>query len=172
MAREDFMRDLTILVRRDTEAMLEEMKDHAIRVWNGDRSDVDTAYFTYPSATQLFDDLTPDRWELVELLQGMGETSLRALARELEQPVRLVAEDVRALLQLELLDRTESGKLYVPYETIRIVFGKGARRPHAELVARAGVLKGRMTVPDDFNTAHADEIRSMFEDGDVFPPSA
>jgi predicted transcriptional regulator len=124
MAREDFMKDLTIRVRRDTEAALDEMKQHAISVWNGDRSDTETAYFTYSSPMQLFEQLTPDRWELIERLQGMGEVSLRTLARAIEQPLRLVHEDALALIELHIVERTDSGRFRVPYETIRIEFAK------------------------------------------------
>ena len=118
------MKDLTIRVRRDTEAALDEMKQHAISVWNGDRSDTETAYFTYLSPMQLFEQLTPDRWELIERLQGMGEVSLRTLARAIEQPLRLVHEDALALIELHIVERTDSGRFRVPYETIRIEFAK------------------------------------------------
>ncbi len=34
---------------------------------------------------------------------------------------------------------------------------------------RIGFMKGMGKVPDDFNTMFAEEIRSMFEDGPLFP---
>jgi prevent-host-death family protein len=34
---------------------------------------------------------------------------------------------------------------------------------------RIGFLKEEFKVPDDFDTAFAEEIRSMFEDGPLFP---
>lgn len=34
---------------------------------------------------------------------------------------------------------------------------------------RIGFMKGQFEVPDDFNTMFAEEIRSMFEDGPLFP---
>ncbi len=34
---------------------------------------------------------------------------------------------------------------------------------------RIGFLKGKVSVPDDFDTMFAEEIRSMFEDGPLFP---
>jgi prevent-host-death family protein len=48
-----------------------------------------------------------------------------------------------------------------------------AGKPVARLVAlaperprrKSGTLAGRLKIPDDFDTMHAEEIRSMFEDG-------
>lgn len=34
---------------------------------------------------------------------------------------------------------------------------------------RIGFMKGMAMVPDDFDTMFAEEIRSMFEDGPIFP---
>ncbi len=34
---------------------------------------------------------------------------------------------------------------------------------------RIGFMEGQFEVPDDFNTMFAEEIRSMFEDGPLFP---
>jgi prevent-host-death family protein len=36
---------------------------------------------------------------------------------------------------------------------------------------RYGFLKGRFSVPDDFDTYMQDEIIAMFEDGPLFPPT-
>ena len=34
---------------------------------------------------------------------------------------------------------------------------------------RIGFMKGAFEIPDDFDTMYAEEIRSMFEDGPLFP---
>lgn len=34
---------------------------------------------------------------------------------------------------------------------------------------RIGFMEGQFTVPDDFDTMFAEEIRAMFEDGPLFP---
>jgi antitoxin (DNA-binding transcriptional repressor) of toxin-antitoxin stability system len=36
-------------------------------------------------------------------------------------------------------------------------------------IQRIGFMKGQFEVPDDFDTMFAEEIRSMFEDGPLFP---
>jgi prevent-host-death family protein len=38
-----------------------------------------------------------------------------------------------------------------------------------KLPQRIGFMKGMGSVPDDFDTLFAEEIRSMFEDGPLFP---
>jgi predicted transcriptional regulator len=75
---------------------------------------------TFSSAAQLFRTLSPKRWELIECLQRVGATSLRGLARELGRDVKRVHEDVHILIDLGLIERTESGQICVPFEKIRI----------------------------------------------------
>ena len=67
----------------------------------------------------------------------------------------------------QLLDAAAAGE--------EIVIAK-AGKPVARLVALEpparrplGLLEGQFTVPDDFDTMMAEEIRAMFEDGELFP---
>ena len=91
-----------------------------MKAWKTGKSAGDTLQFESPAA--LFRVLTPKRWELVERLQTLGPSSVRGLARELERDVKRVHEDVRTLMQVGLIARTEEGAFHVPYEVIHADF--------------------------------------------------
>ncbi len=67
-----------------------------------------------------FSRLTPNRWEMIRVLQGAGETGVRELARRLGRDVRRVHDDARILCELGLIERTEQGKLVCPYDEIHL----------------------------------------------------
>ena len=60
--------------------------------------------------------------ELLERLQSLGPSSLRGLARSLERDVKRVHEDVAALIQVGLIEKTEHGRIHVPFEVIEADF--------------------------------------------------
>ena len=78
--------------------------------------------FTFESPAALFRVLSPKRWELLERLQSLGPSSLRGLARSLERDVKRVHEDVAALIEVGLIEKTEQGQIHVPFEVIEADF--------------------------------------------------
>lgn len=64
--------------------------------------------------------LTPKRLELLRLAQGKEAIGLRELARLAQRDVHRVSEDVAALTQLSLLERTDLGGVRCPFEEIRV----------------------------------------------------
>lgn len=132
------MRKATIRIERDPEQALQEMGERFVKAWKTGKSAGDVLRFASPAA--LFRVLTPTRWELVERLQQVGPVSLRALARELERDVKRVHGDVQALLECGLIERTEEGKVHVPYDLIRADFDLRAagRRPRNAASAPPG----------------------------------
>ncbi len=66
-----------------------------------------------------------------------------------------------------LLEGVANGESFViaksgkPIAHVTPIFEKSPRR--------IGFMEGQFEVPDDFNTMFAEEIRSMFEDGPLFP---
>jgi predicted transcriptional regulator len=81
------------------------------RQYQGERWNFET-----PEA--LFCHLTVRRWALVHLLLGAGEVSVRELARRAGRDVRRVHEDVTALADLGLLERTDRGGVVCPFADI------------------------------------------------------
>lgn len=68
----------------------------------------------------LFARLTERRWALVQALLGAGELSVRELAGRLGRDVKGVHEDVAALSELGLIERTTGAGVICPFEDIHI----------------------------------------------------
>ena len=114
------MRVATIRVRSDTNQALREMREQFLTAWKTNEYQGEVFEFESPAA--LFRLLTPKRWELLEALQGAGPCGVRELARLLERGVRRVHDDITALLDAGLLEKTDDGKLIVPFSEIHADF--------------------------------------------------
>lgn len=79
-------------------------------------------HFGFESPAALFRTITPKRWELLAKLQQTGPLGIRGLARELDRDFRRVHDDVTALLQVGLIEKTDDGKVWVPFKEIRTNF--------------------------------------------------
>lgn len=79
-------------------------------------------HFGFESPAALFRAITPKRWELLGRLQQTGPLGIRALARELERDFRRVHDDVTALLEIRLIEKTEDGMVWLPFREIRTDF--------------------------------------------------
>ncbi|WP_020503865.1 HVO_A0114 family putative DNA-binding protein [Lamprocystis purpurea] len=78
----------------------------------------ETLHFDTPGA--FFSKLTERRWALLRLLQGTEEMSERELARRAARDVKRVHEDVAALADLGLVERTERGGIVCPFADIHV----------------------------------------------------
>jgi len=76
----------------------------------------------FETPAQLFKQLSDKRWELVRLAQGKGALPIRELARLAGRDVKRVHEDVVALADLGLLERTESGGVICPFDSVHVDF--------------------------------------------------
>ena len=114
------MRTLTIRIERDSRAALRRAGDAFRRAWKTRRYQGEVRSFESPAA--LFRVLTPARWGVIERLQALGPSSLRALARALERDVKSVHRDVRILIDECLVEKDAEGCLVVPFERIRAEF--------------------------------------------------
>jgi predicted transcriptional regulator len=114
------MKKVTIRMSRDVDSAIKGMSERVVKAWKTGKSAGDTLQFESPAA--LFRVLSPKRWELVERLQSLGPTSVRGLARALERDVKRVHDDVRTLMQVGLIARTEEGAFHVPYDVIHADF--------------------------------------------------
>jgi len=75
----------------------------------------------FESAAAFFGKLSEKRWNLVCAMQGKGAMSIRAIAALVERDVKRVHEDVTALIELGLLERTDEGA-ECPFATIHVDF--------------------------------------------------
>ena len=78
-----------------------------------------------------FSRLTERRWALVRALQGQGELAVRELARRVGRDVKRVHEDVQALAELGLIERTEGAGVVCPFASVHIDMRLQAPEPAA-----------------------------------------
>lgn len=114
------MTKAVLRIRRDVDTALKDMGKRFTLAWKSGRSSAHV--FTFESPAALFRVLTPKRWELLERLQRLGPSSLRGLARSLERDVKRVHEDVAALVEIGLVEKTERGQIHVPFTVIEADF--------------------------------------------------
>lgn len=76
---------------------------------------------SFESARSLFADLTPARLDLLDTLRRVGPCSVYALAKAAERNYSNVHTDIVRMEELGLIERTESGEVSVPYESIEIL---------------------------------------------------
>jgi len=107
-------------IRRNTDAALADMGKRFTAAWKSGKSSAHV--FTFESPAALFRVITPKRWEVLERLQQLGPSSLRGLARSLERDVKRVHEDIAALIQVGLVEKTERGQVHVPFTVIEADF--------------------------------------------------
>lgn len=77
-------------------------------------------FLNFETPALFFSRMTAKRWDIVRTLQGAGEMSVRELARRVGRDVRRVHEDVSALTELGLLERTPRGGVVSPYADIHV----------------------------------------------------
>lgn len=118
------MKRAVIEIRRDhdAKAILEDMGKGFVAAWNGETAGDPAATFSFSSPAQLFSVISPKRWELIERLQKTGPESVRGLARSLGRDVKRVHDDVTSLIDWGIIERTEQGKVCVPYDVLQAHF--------------------------------------------------
>lgn len=109
------MNDVTIGVTRP-----KEVSERFITAWETGRSQ--GAYIGFESEEQLLKLLTLNRWKILKVLTGAGELAIREIARRVNCDVKGVHGDLIALINCGLLDRTNSGKVLLPYDEVHIDF--------------------------------------------------
>jgi predicted transcriptional regulator len=108
-------RTLTITVDPDWQGALRTAARQAFGAMNYQG---ETLNFETPGA--FFGKLTERRWALLRRLQGAGEMSVRELARHVGRDVRRVDEDIKVLVDVGLVDRTDNGNVYCPFADIHV----------------------------------------------------
>ncbi len=81
-----------------------------------------TARISFATPELLWRVLTTKRWQILRALCGAGPVSIREVARRVNRDVKAVHADVTALLMAGVLDRTDSGQVEFPYETVKVEF--------------------------------------------------
>ncbi len=74
----------------------------------------------FESMAQMGEVFSPKRWELVEVLKKTGPQSIYALAKRLDRHYRNVHQDVTKLSEWMVIEKDESGKVFVPWDKIDV----------------------------------------------------
>jgi predicted transcriptional regulator len=76
------------------------------------------ASISFESMELLLKVLTPNRWILLRTLRANGPCSIRALSHLLKRDYRGVHSDVAVLLEAGLIERSDDGRIAVPWSRI------------------------------------------------------
>ena len=76
-------------------------------------------FLSFPDLELLHKVLTPKRVRILQELQRIGPTGLRALARTLDVDAGNLQRDVKQLKDFGLVEESDNG-LFVPYDEIRL----------------------------------------------------
>ncbi len=79
-------------------------------------------FISFDSPTLLFKVLTGKRWELIKLMTGAGPISIREAARRSGRDVKAIHGDVHALLNVGVLQKTETGLIGFPFDAVHVDF--------------------------------------------------
>ena len=108
-------RKLTITLQADWKTALRA----AGKVAQQDGYQGETLNFESPG--EFFSRLTSRRWVMVNVLQSTATPlGVRELARRVGRDVKRVHEDAKTLIDLGLIERSETGALYCPYSDIHV----------------------------------------------------
>jgi len=80
------------------------------------------SFITFASPELLFQTLTQPRWYIVKAMTGVGPLSLREVAQRVGRDEEAVHDDVRALLETGVLERTAEGAIVFPYDAVHVDF--------------------------------------------------
>ena len=108
------MRTVTFDVREFADS-----KRRAVAAFHGKKQGARITFATPGLLSRL---MTENRWTLIRTIAGKNAIGLRELARELGRDVKSVHDDVHALLDAGVLQKTDDGRLIFPYDAVHVDF--------------------------------------------------
>ncbi len=109
------MNEVTICIHS-----LKAINDRFLAAW--ETGQPQGAHIGFESEEQLWKTLTLKRWQILKAMTGIGEMTIREVARQVGRDVKAVHGDVTALLLCGLLDKTDSGQVIFPYDAVHVDF--------------------------------------------------
>ena len=115
------MRNVTLTLDNDWKMALRQAGNQFKQAWKTGEYQGEFIGFANPAL--LFEHMTPMRWEILSLLQGVSEgISLADLARQTARETKAISMDIQELDSLGLVKQREDGKLICPFDEIRAEF--------------------------------------------------
>lgn len=100
-------------------ASREDVNRQALEAFEGKQQG---AHISFSSVELLWQTMTRKRWELLKVMTGQDAMSIRELARRVGRDVKTVHGDVHALLDADLLNRTDDGRIVFPFDAVHVDF--------------------------------------------------
>ena len=110
------MEELIVRIE-NTDEFFDRLQASARQIDRGDLSPT-AASLSLSSMSQLLDVLSKTRWSLLSVLREAGPSSIRALSKLVDRDYRGVHSDVARLLDAGLIEKNETGKVFVPWSKI------------------------------------------------------
>lgn len=79
-------------------------------------------FISFAAPELLFRVISGKRWDLLKIMTGNGELTIREVARRLHRDVKAVHGDVQALLKAGILEKTASGMIIFPFGAVHVDF--------------------------------------------------
>ena len=98
-----------------------DINERLVRVWKTGKAEP-AARLDFLSLDDAWKLLSDKRRAIMHAMAGAGPVSIREIARRVERDVRAVHSDVRLLHHAGVIDRTEDGRMVLPYKTIKFDF--------------------------------------------------
>jgi predicted transcriptional regulator len=76
--------------------------------------------YRFEAEADLLSTLNPNRWAILKALTGAGPLGVRELDRRVGRDVKGVHTDAKLLVRCGLVDKTEDGRLHLPYDEVRL----------------------------------------------------
>jgi predicted transcriptional regulator len=96
------------------------INDRFLAAWNTGHSQ--PKHLSFESEELLWKTLTLKRWQILKLMTGAGEMTIREVARRLGRDVKAVHGDVTALLVCGILEKSEDSEVLFPYDAVHVDF--------------------------------------------------
>ena len=92
--------------------------DDVLNAWENGQQSVPLNQLSFESMPGFLSYLTPKRWELLTALRKHGHYSIRKLAALLRRDYKNTHTDVKALLEVGLVEKDADGLVFVPWDNV------------------------------------------------------
>lgn len=97
----------------------EDVTRRALAALGGDAQE---ARISFPSVEVLWSVMTAKRWAILQAMAGKGEMTYRAVASLVGRDVKAVHDNIAALIEAGIVEKSESGRLLFPYDEVHVDF--------------------------------------------------
>jgi predicted transcriptional regulator len=98
----------------------EAVSQRFIRAW--ETGEPQAAQIGFLTIEDLWNTLTPDRWEILKAMTGAGPLAIRDIATRVGRDLTAVGGDLRLLVNAGLLEKTGDGNIVFPYDEVHVDF--------------------------------------------------